>query len=544
MSLLDAAESSPRHVALVEAATVGSWTYAELRDDGRAPRAAIPARAARSCSCAARPARDRRSATWRARRPSTRSACSTPRPARSMEARAGRAHYEPALRRRAGRAGTRAAIGRRPGAPRCIPTCAAAVHVGLDRQPKLVRLSTRQRAAATRGPIAAYLELDARERAITSLPLHYSYGLSVLNSHLPPARPWCSRPQRHPAGVLGAWRRARVTSLAGVPVRLRDARALIGERDLPGAAHADAGRRPAGPRAVAASGGSCATRERRFFVMYGQTEATARIAYVPPERLARQARLDRHRDPRRAARDRRRRARHAPDVDGRVVYRGPNVMLGYASDRADLARGDELGGVLRTGDLGQLDDDGFLSSPVAPSASPRSSGCGSTSTRSRRAVDGAGPGRRGRGRRQDRRLCVERRRGARCAGAAPAGARSASTAARSRSGASTSCRARPRARSTTRRWERAMRRHRPRRAAHRCSVYAAPGRAGAAAAGALNALTAHHREACAPYRRIARRVGAGPRARQRRSPTSRTCRSACSRRTSCVTCPTTRCSRR
>jgi acyl-CoA synthetase (AMP-forming)/AMP-acid ligase II len=45
---------------------------------------------------------------------------------------------------------------------------------------------------------------------------------------------------------------------------------------------------------------------------------------------------------------------------GEIVYRGPNVMLGYAEGPQDLAQGDALGGVLRTGDLGRLDADGFL----------------------------------------------------------------------------------------------------------------------------------------------------------------------------------------
>ena len=43
-----------------------------------------------------------------------------------------------------------------------------------------------------------------------------------------------------------------------------------------------------------------------------------------------------------------------------IVYRGPNVMMGYAESRQDLALGDVLGGVLRTGDLGYLDGDGCL----------------------------------------------------------------------------------------------------------------------------------------------------------------------------------------
>jgi acyl-coenzyme A synthetase/AMP-(fatty) acid ligase len=49
-----------------------------------------------------------------------------------------------------------------------------------------------------------------------------------------------------------------------------------------------------------------------------------------------------------------------PGVVGELVYRGPNVMMGYAESSADLPRGDEQGGVLRTGDLGHLDPDGFV----------------------------------------------------------------------------------------------------------------------------------------------------------------------------------------
>jgi acyl-CoA synthetase (AMP-forming)/AMP-acid ligase II len=106
-----------------------------------------------------------------------------------------------------------------------------------------------------------------------------------------------------------------------------------------------------------------ASRGGRFFVMYGQTEATARIAYVPPDRLPEKlgsagiaipgGRL--RVDPDGTESD-----RGGPPTPGEVVYEGPNVMLGYADGPADLAAGDELHGVLRTGDLGYLDDEGFL----------------------------------------------------------------------------------------------------------------------------------------------------------------------------------------
>jgi acyl-CoA synthetase (AMP-forming)/AMP-acid ligase II len=98
-------------------------------------------------------------------------------------------------------------------------------------------------------------------------------------------------------------------------------------------------------------------RDARFFVMYGQTEATARMAYVPPDQLSAkpgsigvaipQGELS------------------LEPLDGdpaanQLIYRGPNVMLGYATGPTDLARGDVQGGVLATGDLGERDADGFF----------------------------------------------------------------------------------------------------------------------------------------------------------------------------------------
>jgi acyl-CoA synthetase (AMP-forming)/AMP-acid ligase II len=90
----------------------------------------------------------------------------------------------------------------------------------------------------------------------------------------------------------------------------------------------------------------------RFFVMYGQTEATARISYLPFERLAEKIgsigvaipggtmRLDAE--------------------TGELIYAGPNVMMGYAECRDDLSKGDELGEELRTGDLARQDGDGVF----------------------------------------------------------------------------------------------------------------------------------------------------------------------------------------
>ncbi|WP_235999349.1 AMP-binding protein [Qaidamihabitans albus] len=217
--------------------------------------------------------------------------------------------------------------------------------------PKAVRLS----AAAVRAnaaSIGAALGIGPREVAPTSLPLFYSYGLSVLTSHLLAGATvvLCE------GGVLsrGFWRavdRYGATSLAGVPHTYE----TLDRAGWRLAAHptlrtlTQAGGRLA-PRLVGRFAGMADACAGRMFVMYGQTEATARMTVLPPGRLRDKAGSVGPPIPGGSVR-----------VDGEeVVYRGPNVMLGYAEDADDLARGDELGGTLRTGDTGTLDDEGFL----------------------------------------------------------------------------------------------------------------------------------------------------------------------------------------
>jgi acyl-coenzyme A synthetase/AMP-(fatty) acid ligase len=103
-------------------------------------------------------------------------------------------------------------------------------------------------------------------------------------------------------------------------------------------------------------------RHGRFFVMYGQTEATARMAILPasdlPDKLG-SAGL-----PIPGGKFQIKREdgilTNEDGVKGELVYSGPNVMLGYATQRIDLASGDLLGGTLETGDLCQLDAEGYL----------------------------------------------------------------------------------------------------------------------------------------------------------------------------------------
>jgi acyl-CoA synthetase (AMP-forming)/AMP-acid ligase II len=232
---------------------------------------------------------------------------------------------------------------------------------GSTGSPKLVRLSARAVAANARS-ICGYLDIGPGERAITTLPFHYSYGLSVLNSHLMAGASVAvtELSVSHP-GFERFLQAADPTSLAGVPYTHELlARTGLVER-LPPSVRTltQAGGRlaPDRVRAIAQIGGR---RGFRFVPMYGQTEATARMAWLPPE-LAEQ-----HPDcigqpiPGGSFRleDAEGRAIDQAGVAGELVYRGPNVMMGYATERADLARGAELD-ELRTGDIAERTGEGL-----------------------------------------------------------------------------------------------------------------------------------------------------------------------------------------
>ena len=230
---------------------------------------------------------------------------------------------------------------------------------GSTGSPKLVRLSARNLAANAKA-IAGYLELNPGERAVQSLPMHYSYGLSVLNSHLLAGGSVVLTP--HSFMRPEFWAHVdgeRATSFAGVPYMYETLHRL----------RFDPARHPTLRTFTQAGGGLrreliAHFHERttkagaRLVVMYGQTEATARISYVPPERLGEKIGSIGIAIP--GGRLRLEPLEHAGELAAELVYEGENVMLGYAEQPRDLALGDVQRGVLRTGDLATVDGDGFF----------------------------------------------------------------------------------------------------------------------------------------------------------------------------------------
>lgn len=209
--------------------------------------------------------------------------------------------------------------------------------------------------------VIRYLGLGPEDSVLQALPFHYAFGASVLHTHI--AAGACvhiAHDTAFPPLLLEALTASRATGFYGVPSTY----ALLLE-------HLDTRRHDlAALRYLAQAGGamSPALQQRlcaalpaaRLYVMYGQTEATSRLSWLPPEqrearpgsvglpipgvqlRIAREDGSEAH-----------------PDEHGEVLARGANVMRGYWN--APQATAEVLrDGWLHTGDIGRLDADGYL----------------------------------------------------------------------------------------------------------------------------------------------------------------------------------------
>jgi len=233
---------------------------------------------------------------------------------------------------------------------------------GSTGSPKYVRLSNNN-VLTNADAIGSVLNISAEDIASAHLDLHYSYGFSVLTSHL-----------KKGAGIAFStgkftdrefWQSvkdANVTHFPGVPLHYQMMSRLRFERlTIPSV------------RVMTQAGGSLSkpirdqafefmqSRNGKFYVMYGQTEAAPRMSTLLHEDYAAKKNtvgkalpggifklIDEN--------------SNSVEIggSGHVVYEGPNVMMGYAHSWEDLNNGDVLSGKLETGDLGKLDSDGFL----------------------------------------------------------------------------------------------------------------------------------------------------------------------------------------
>lgn len=233
---------------------------------------------------------------------------------------------------------------------------------GTTGSPKLVKLSYKN-IQSNASSIAEYLNIDESERPITTLPFNYSFGLSIINSHLLKGSTIVLTEKTvFFRDFWNLFNEYKCTSFAGVPYTYTMLKRIGFEKiDLPTLKYFTQAGGKLSEEFIKHFNEYAIENNKKFFVMYGQTEATARITYVPPEKLSNKigsigisipgGELKIMNDAQEI---------FAPNETGEIVYKGDNVMLGYAETAADLSKGDELNGVLFTGDLGYKDKDGFF----------------------------------------------------------------------------------------------------------------------------------------------------------------------------------------
>ena len=216
---------------------------------------------------------------------------------------------------------------------------------------KFVRISYENIQSNTKS-IVEYLKITDRDVAITTLPMSYTYGLSIINTHLYAGGTVIVTEKKIIESDF--WKLVyenKVTSISGVPFTYEVLK-RIGLEKL----------KHSSVSTMTQAGGKLSEELQKYFaefakeqgidfyIMYGQTEATARMTYLPPKYIESKIGSVGIAIP-------------GGEVfidNGEVVYKGKNVTMGYAQNSKDLEKSDELGGVLHTGDIGYMDSDGFL----------------------------------------------------------------------------------------------------------------------------------------------------------------------------------------
>jgi acyl-CoA synthetase (AMP-forming)/AMP-acid ligase II len=222
-------------------------------------------------------------------------------------------------------------------------------------------IQTFQNVDANTRSIVEYLGLTAQDRALVTLPLYYCYGRSVLQTHLfAGGSVFLDNRMAFPRTVLETLASEECTGFAGVPLTYEIIRRQVDVSTItfPRLRYLTQAGGAMTPDTI--SWVRTAFQPAKLFVMYGQTEATARLSYLPPDRAEDKAGsigipipgvelrvVDEH-------------GRELlPGEVGELVARGPNVTPGYL-DEPKETEAILRDGWLWTGDLAERDDEGFL----------------------------------------------------------------------------------------------------------------------------------------------------------------------------------------
>lgn len=233
---------------------------------------------------------------------------------------------------------------------------------GSTGSPKLVRHSYRNIEANARN-VAQLFQLTNSERAMAVLPMHYTMGLSVIASHLYAGSTiFLSGKSLADKAFWDIMKNERITSFTGVPYSYEILQKLRFFRmELPYLKILTQGGGKLNNELFKLCGEYAANNNKKFIATYGQTEGTARMAYLEPEMALKKIGSIGKAIPngQLSIIDDQGNETIEGEAVGEMVYRGENVTLGYAICEEDLVKGDENKGKLHTGDIVRRDSEGY-----------------------------------------------------------------------------------------------------------------------------------------------------------------------------------------
>ena len=233
---------------------------------------------------------------------------------------------------------------------------------GSTGSPKFVRIAYENIVSNTNS-ISEYLNINTQDRAITTMPMNYSYGLSIINTHLSKgATVILTESSIMNREFWDLLKEKKVTNFGGVPYIYEILKKLRFEKmNLPSLKYITQAGGKLNTNLVLEFHEVCTKKGIEFFVMYGQTEATARMSYLPPSALPKKAGSMGITIPngRFVIVDDEGNMIEDSEVIGELLYYGKNVSLGYSQSCYDLNAENENKGCLHTGDLAKRDADGY-----------------------------------------------------------------------------------------------------------------------------------------------------------------------------------------
>ena len=234
---------------------------------------------------------------------------------------------------------------------------------GTTGSPKLVRHKYGNIESNARN-VAEVFNWTQVERGIIDLPMQYTMGLNVINSHLYAGATVLLIEANLMSPIYWKFiKEQKGTNFTGVPFSYEILNRLRFQRmDLPYLTTLAEGGGKLSDSLFSTFAAYAVDKGKRFFATFGTTETSARLAYLPPEhaithigsigRAIPEGKL--------ILVDEKGQEITMAGIEGELRYEGPNVTMGYGICIEDLKKGDEFGGVYETGDIAKMDEDGFF----------------------------------------------------------------------------------------------------------------------------------------------------------------------------------------